>query len=319
METAARRRSERRNSATLAWFSIAALPVSREQPPAGVTPERWDETVLPLTTRRVGRPLLHYDRVASTMPLAHELAVAGAGDGTTLIAEEQTAGRGRRGRGWTAPHGTAILCSIIFRPPLRPDDLFALTAAVGLGICRGVERATGLPLSVKWPNDLLLAGRKVAGLLCVTRLAGSTLDHAVVGFGLNVNLRADQLPPATAGALGATSLTLALGQPVDRLRLLATVLEGIDQAYDLLLSGGNEALHAAWRDRLAGLGDTIRIETESGAVEGRFSDVTPDGALLLLTPVGLERVLVGDVILGPRPSGSGASGDGDDTSWSREN
>ncbi len=266
----------------------------------GGAPERWDGAVLPLATRRVGRPLLHYDRVASTMPLAHELAAAGAGDGTTLIAEEQTAGRGRRGRSWAAPHGSAILCSIVFRPPLPPDDLFPLTAAVGLGLCDGVARATGLCPAIKWPNDLLLDGRKLAGLLCVTRLAGAALDHAVVGFGLNVNLRPDQLPPPAPGALGATSLAIALGRPVPRPALLAAVLEGIDAAYDRLWRGGGGEIHAAWRARLAGLGETVRVETEAGAVEGRFADVERDGALRLLTARGPERILVGDIILGPR-------------------
>lgn len=267
----------------------------------GAGPERWDGRVVPLATRRVGRPLWHYDRVASTMPLAHDLAAAGAGDGTAIIAEEQLAGRGRHGREWVAPYGTALLCSIIFRPPLRADDLFALTTAVSLGLCEGVERATGLPPRVKWPNDLLLHGRKVAGVLCATRLAGAALDHAVVGFGLNVNLRPEQLPPPRDSAVAATSLAIELGRPVDRLLVLAAVLAGIDRAYEALWCGGAAELSAAWRARLAGLGQPIRVETESGAIEGRFAGVERDGALRLETPDGPRRILVGDVILGPRP------------------
>ncbi len=240
------------------------------------------------------------------MPLAHELAVAGAGDGAAVLAEEQWAGRGRRGRAWHAPHGSALLCSIVFRPPLEPGRLFALTMAVGLGLCRGVERATGLRPLVKWPNDLLLDGRKVAGVLAAGRLRGAALDHAVVGFGLNMNLRPEDLPPVAAdsrGALPATSLVIALGRPVDRLPLLAATLEEIDRAYALLWDGRAGELDAAWRERLAGLGESIRVETEGGPFAGRFAGVDRDGALLLDTARGSERVLAGEVVLGPRPMG----------------
>ena len=234
------------------------------------------------------------------MPLAHDLAAAGAGDGTVVLAEEQLAGRGRHGREWVAPYGTALLCSIIFRPPLQADDLFSLTAAVSLGLCEGVERATGLQPRVKWPNDLLLHGRKLAGVLGASRFAGPALDHAVVGFGLNANLRPEHLP-SRAGALAATSLAIELGHPVDRLLLLAAVLTGIDRAYQSLWNGGGAEVSAAWRARLDGLGQPVRVETETGAIEGRFAGVERDGALRLETPQGPERILVGDVILGPRP------------------
>lgn len=264
-------------------------------------PERWDGTVVPLATRRVGRPLLHFERVASTMPLAHDLAARGAADGTALIAEEQTAGRGRRERRWTAPPGAAILCSLVCRPPLRPDDLFPLSAVVSLGLCRAVEQSTGLRPAVKWPNDLLLDGRKVAGILTVARLAGGALDHAVVGFGLNVNVPPERLPEATENAPGATSLAIALGRPVDRLALLAALLTAIDDAYDRLHLGERDAINADWRALLVGLGEAVRVQIDGGLVEGRFVDVEHNGALVLGTAGGTQRLLVGDVILGPRP------------------
>ena len=253
-------------------------------------------------TRRVGRVCYRHDRVASTMPLAHEAAAAGAPDGTVVLAEEQTAGQGRRGRGWSAPHGTAILCSILFRPALAPGQLFSLTAAVSLGLCRGIGRETGLRPAIKWPNDLLLDGRKLAGVLTAARHRGSSLDHAVVGFGLNVNLAADQLPTTPPGGLPPTSLALALGRPLDRERLLGTLLDEIDRAYDAVWSGRLDALRAAWLEHLAGVGERVRVETEVGALEGIVAGVDPDGALLLQTDGGLERVVVGEVILGPRPA-----------------
>jgi BirA family transcriptional regulator, biotin operon repressor / biotin---[acetyl-CoA-carboxylase] ligase len=234
------------------------------------------------------------------MPLAYEAAVAGAPDGAVVLAEEQTAGQGRRGRGWSAPHGTAILCSILFRPPLAPDRLFTLTAAVSLGLCRGIARETGLRPAIKWPNDLLLDGRKLAGVLTAARYRGAALDHAVVGFGVNVNMAADQLPPSRPGGLPATSLAVALGRMLDCERLLNTLLEEIDRAYDAVWSGRLDELHAAWLEHLAGVGEWARVETEAGSLQGVVAGVAPDGALLLRTDHGLERVVVGEVTLGPR-------------------
>ena len=236
------------------------------------------------------------------MPLAHEAAAAGAPDGTVILAEEQTAGQGRRGRGWSAPHGTALLCSILFRPPLAPDRLFSLTAAVSLGLCRGIVRETGLRPAIKWPNDLLLDGRKLVGVLTTARYRGAALDHAVVGFGLNVNLAADQLPRPRPGGLPATSLALALGRPLDRERLLGALLDEIDRAYDAVWSGRLDELHAAWLEQLAGVDERVRVEREAGALEGVVAGVERDGALLLRSDGGLQRVVVGDVTLGPRPA-----------------
>src|SRR4051794_38385595 len=264
-------------------------------------PVRWDTSLLPVATRRIGRPLWHYETVPSTMPLAHELAASGASDGTALLAEEQAAGRGRRGRAWAAPKGSAILCSLICRPPLRPDDLFLLTAAVSVGLCTGIERATGLRPRVKWPNDLLLDDRKLAGVLCESRFAGSGLAHAVAGFGLNVTLQAADFPNVP-GAVPPTSLALALGRPVDRLELLRAILEEIDAAYDLLWQGELDRVREDWQSRLAGQGEAIRVETEHGPLLGDFVGVDRSGALLLRTGDGTERILVGDVITGPRPA-----------------
>ncbi len=264
-------------------------------------PTRWDTTQLPLSTRRIGRPLWHYETVASTMPLAHDLAAQGAPDGTAIVAEEQTAGRGRRGRAWQAPSGSALLCSLICRPPLPPERLFLLVAAIGVGLCEGVERATGLRTQIKWPNDLLLDGRKLAGVLCESRLGGAGLHHAVVGFGLNINLRAADLPAVPPGALPPTSLAIAQGAALPHLATVATLFAALDDVYDLLWTGQGEAIRARWEARLAGRGEMVRVITDNGARTGRFVGVGPDGALLLDTAAGRAELLVGDVVLGPRP------------------
>jgi BirA family biotin operon repressor/biotin-[acetyl-CoA-carboxylase] ligase len=203
-----------------------------------------------------------------------------------------------------APQGTAILCSTICRPPLRPDQLFLLVAAFGVGLCAGIAQVTGLQPQIKWPNDLLLDGRKLAGVLTESRLTGDGLAHAVVGFGLNVNLQAADLPTPTANSLPPTSLALALGAEMARLDILRAILIGIDDAYDLLWHDRAEDLRAAWAARLAGRGELVRIETDAGPRVGEFSGVDHDGALLLTVEGVTERIIVGDVILGPRPATS---------------
>ena len=263
-------------------------------------PQRWDGVVVELATRRIGRPLWHYASVPSTMPLAHRLAAEGASDGTAILADEQTAGRGRRGRRWHAPPGSAILCSLILRPPLPPQELFLLTAAVASGLCAGVERVTGLRPQVKWPNDLVLDGKKLAGVLTESRFLGSGLSHAVVGFGLNVAVRPEEVPVALGG-LPPTSLAAALGRDLGRTEVLGALLAAIDQSYERLWQGAGDAVWADWRARLVGVGGEVRVETEAGPLVGLFEDVGRDGALLLRTARGTERLLAGDVTLGPRP------------------
>lgn len=270
-------------------------------PPLSELGERWDTTVVPLRTHRVGRPLFHFDTVASTMPLADAYARLGAPDGTGILADEQTAGRGRRGRPWNAPRGSALLCSLICRLALPPERLFYLNAAIGLGLARGVEQLTGLLVQMKWPNDLLIAGKKVAGVLSTTRLRDSSLEYAVVGFGLNVNLQSGDLPEVAEGALLPTSLGLETGGYVDRKDLLRHVLLAIDEYYDLLWRKQFATVWEAWTARLAGRGELVRIVTNSHQLRsGTLWGVDADGALLLQTPEGMERHLAGDVLIGPR-------------------
>lgn len=242
------------------------------------------------------------------MPLADAFARHGAPDGAALVAEEQTAGRGRRGRVWNAPYGAAILCSLIFRVPLPAARLFYLNATMSLGLGRAVEQQTGLETRVKWPNDLTIAGRKVAGVLSTTQLRDGALEFAVCGFGLNVNLRPHELPDTDAGAPPATSLAIELGREIDKVELLRQTLNAIDEVYDLLWHERFDAVFDGWIDRLASRGERVHVVTSDRQVRrGILAGVDRDGALLLQTPTGLERHLVGDLTIGPRSDEPGPS------------
>ena len=138
-----------------------------------------------LTTQRVGRPTLYFPNTSSTNDVAHEQAAAGAAEGLLVVADEQTAGRGRLDRAWRAPPGTSLLMSLLLRPPIPTHQAGQLTMCLGLGAVEAIETVTGLQPALKWPNDLVLAGRKLAGMLSELRFDGDRLAYVVLGFGLN--------------------------------------------------------------------------------------------------------------------------------------
>jgi BirA family biotin operon repressor/biotin-[acetyl-CoA-carboxylase] ligase len=249
-----------------------------------------------LTTEFIGHNVVYRPSVTSTNDLARALAAQGAPEGTLVLAEEQTAGRGRLGRAWLAPRGPSLRFSLIFRPVLPPGQAFRLAMLCSLAAARAIEAVTALPIRLKWPNDLVLRGKKLGGVLSESSLTGERLDFVVVGLGLNVNLDVSTLPEIAATA---TSLSTELGRPVARLPLLQRILREIETGYQDVIQG--EALRAAWAARLSTLGQMVRV---SGGTEdeGLAEGVDADGALLLRRADGtLARITVGDVTL--RPTG----------------
>ena len=247
-----------------------------------------------LTTRRLGRPALIFERVGSTNDLAHEHAVAGAGDGLLILAEEQTAGRGRLDRSWWAPPGACLLMSLLLRPALPLPRAGQLTMCLGLGAAEGIAEVAGVDARLKWPNDLLVGGRKLGGMLAETHAEDGRLRHAVLGLGLNVNVDfARDGAPADVAAL-ATSLLLETGQAVDRVALLAAILSRAERWYDAALAG--ESPGEAWAARLDTLGRRVRVTLTAGELEGVAVGVSPEGALLVREDGGATRaVWSGDV------------------------
>lgn len=165
-----------------------------------------------------------YGQVDSTMAVAARLAAAGAPAGTVVVAEEQTAGRGRLGRTWHAPAGTSLLFTVLLRPPLEVARMPDLSRQVAERVGYGVTEVSSVQPAIKDPNDLLVCDRKVAGILCQTSLRGDLLEYLLVGIGLNVNMREDQLPLPTA-----TSLSIASGKQQDREALLAAILRHLGE------------------------------------------------------------------------------------------
>ncbi len=246
-----------------------------------------------LTTRFVGRYMEVYEEIDSTNARAVTLARQGAPDGTLVLAERQTEGRGRLGRRWFAPLGSSLLMSLILRPHLVPRQAQRMTMICSLAAIEAISEVTGLDAQVKWPNDILLSGKKLGGVLTELGLCGEQLDYTVVGMGLNVDLDLSALPDLMAPA---TSLLAEIGRPVARRDILVTFLQHVETHYDALATGWSP--HIAWRAHLATLGEHVRVGTPEEIIVGLAEDVDADGALLVRTDEGqLRTIVAGDVTL----------------------
>ncbi|MBN1583402.1 MAG: biotin--[acetyl-CoA-carboxylase] ligase [Anaerolineae bacterium] len=246
-----------------------------------------------LTTRFVGRPLYYHPTIGSTMDEARRLAETGASEGTVVLADEQSAGRGRLQRSWWALPGTSLLLTLLLRPPLPPRQAQRLTMICSLATCDALAEVGGVPAQVKWPNDVLVGDNKICGILTDLDLAGDTVNYALVGVGINVNVDFRQAPPLMAPA---TSLLAETGRTVSRLSLLAALLANVEDRYVMLKMGAS--FHEEWAARMATLGRTVQASSGQETVQGTAIGVNEDGALLIQVSDGtVQRVLTGDVTL----------------------
>jgi BirA family biotin operon repressor/biotin-[acetyl-CoA-carboxylase] ligase len=246
-----------------------------------------------LRTSFMGRRAIYRRSVTSTMDAARGEAEAGVPEGAVVIADEQTAGRGRLGRQWVSPPGTNIYVSVILHPPAA--HLRQLSIIFPLAICEGIEEVTGLAARIEWPNDVLVGGRKVSGVLLDAEIVGDQVRYAIAGIGLNVNF-----DPSTYEELRdiATSLRRELGREVSREAVLAALLNHLEPLYQGALLG--EKAHLAWKERLDTLGKSVRVGFADRMEEGVAVDTDSDGALILRRDDGTTaRIEAGEVTLRP--------------------
>ena len=241
-----------------------------------------------------------YSQVSSTMDVARRLLAELHDDELPLLvhADEQTCGRGRLGRSWDAPSGSALLLSLALRPRwLAAERALSLVWMSGVALCDALTEQTGLAAMLKWPNDVLLPigdgeYAKVAGILLEAGFGGSGLDWVIIGMGVNVS----ESPPLTITRYPATNLRAAAHQSIDRLALLRTLLRHLDTWHTRLIDGNEQSLFDAWRTRLHTLGHTITVQLSHGAVIGWAEAVDRSGALILRDDAGnLHRITTGDV------------------------
>ncbi len=247
-----------------------------------------------LSGLRLAHPIHLYQHIGSTNDQARQLAEAGAPEGLLLVAEEQTAGRGRSGRRWQTPPGSALALSVVLRPALRAEHGARLTMLAGLAVCEAVEQLAGVRADLKWPNDVLLGGRKAGGILVESALNAESVEYAVIGIGLNVSWA----PAPESVDFPATSVEAECGRTLDRVVLLRALLARLEARYAELLA---PALFTDWRARLSMLGAPVELRGETETLTGRAETVDPDGALVVRLDDGtVRRVLAGDVRLRPR-------------------
>jgi BirA family biotin operon repressor/biotin-[acetyl-CoA-carboxylase] ligase len=243
-----------------------------------------------LRTQMFGHNLIFEPSVGSTMDLARDAAKHGAPEGTVVLADEQTAGRGRLGRSWITPPAVNLASTIILRPPATA--LRAVSMVTPLAICEAVEEVAGVRCAIKWPNDVQAGGKKLAGVLIETEVTDGE-SVVLVGAGINVNFDPRQHEEIRDIA---TSVAAELGKAIERERLFAEYLARFEERYNAAKDGAS--MRDDWRARLSMLGQNVKVTWPGRSVEGRAEDVDDDGSLIVRTASG-EAVAVeaGDVTL----------------------
>jgi BirA family biotin operon repressor/biotin-[acetyl-CoA-carboxylase] ligase len=244
-----------------------------------------------LKTSLIGQSIIYHDTISSTMDAAKQAIGEGAAEGTVVVADHQTAGRGRLSREWLSSPGGGILLSIILYPDL--EILPRLTMAACLAVARSIEAVTGLQPAIKWPNDVLLEGRKVSGILSESDVSGEAVNYAIVGIALNVNLDISTMPDISDTA---TSLKQVLGREVPRQQVLIALLQEFENLYLTLRRG--ESIQREWLQRLETLGKNVTVRCGDEVQDGYAESVDEAGNLIVRRPDGTRiTVTAGDVTL----------------------
>jgi BirA family transcriptional regulator, biotin operon repressor / biotin---[acetyl-CoA-carboxylase] ligase len=245
-------------------------------------------------TRVVGRDIRVFEETTSTNDVVERLARDGVKEGVVVFAESQTKGRGRLGRSWQSPAKKGLWFSVLLRPDMRPQETTRLTVAAAAALARAIESEASLTCDIKWPNDLMIRGRKVAGIL--TELSAE-LDHVkyvILGMGVDVNQGLREFAPELRKI--ATSLRIESGQAVDRAALATTILRELDRDYARVCTGEFEAVADDWSNRCTTLGQEVVISIGSRRISGHAEALDNEGVLLVRTEHGLlERVTGGDL------------------------
>lgn len=256
-----------------------------------------------LATRDFGHPLHFHPSVDSTNVLAATLARDGAAHGTAVIADAQRRGKGRLGRRWVSPPGVNLYLSVILRPAKPAADAPQLSLLAAVGVARTIAGQTSLSPVIKWPNDVLVSGKKVSGVLTEMQAAGPLLRSVVVGIGVNLNAPRSAFPPELRDT--AASLRLLAGRPLDRAAFTLGLLAHLEKLYAVWVEDGFSGVAEEWEEFAAPLlGRPMTVSASGGTVTGIARGLDRDGALLLETEPGRppRRIVAGDVSVVPEKS-----------------
>ncbi len=248
-----------------------------------------------IRTARIGKTIRVRDVTGSTNDDLWELGRQGAEEGTVVIAETQRAGRGRRGRQWVSPPNRNLYLSVLLRPPFPPAEAAMVTLMAGVGLCEAMQEVFLVRPQIKWPNDVLLEGKKTAGILAEMHAEQESIHFLVLGIGVNLNMTRDMFPEDLR--YPATSVELVLGRPVERLPFARRLLEHLDRGYEKLLSDRGASVLRTWNRYCAHRGKWLEINAVTGTLRGRFSGLDEEGAMILESADGrTEKIRAGDVV-----------------------
>ena len=247
-----------------------------------------------LKTRWMGKVIHYFRTIDSTNGEAYRLALNGASEGEIVIAESQEKGRGRLGRHWVSPPFVNLYLSVILQPPIAPSQASLMTLMAAVAVTEGIEAYSGLQAIIKWPNDILLKNRKVAGLLNEIHSEMDRIHFVILGIGVNLNMEGAMFPKEIRSA--ATSLKQETGQPVSRKEVVQCVLSALEKWYDTFLKEGGDRILEAWKDRAQIKGKPVRVTSFGETLMGRAVDIDSEGRLIIETKGGEQkRVVAGDI------------------------
>jgi len=245
-------------------------------------------------TKVIGQKIRYFAEVTSTNDIAKELATAGEKEGTVVVAETQTQGRGRLGRIWLSPKG-GIWLSVILRPKIPAKDYYQLTFMAAVAVAKTIRKMFKVDAEIKWPNDVLVKERKVCGILTETSTRGDAIDYAVIGIGVNANVDLASFPEDLR--FSVTSLKAELKKEVDKERFLCALLEELENCYEMLQQKRFELVLEEWKSLTTLFGADVEVACSEEKIKGLAVDVNQNGALDVLLKNGtLKRVLSGDVV-----------------------
>lgn len=252
-------------------------------------PDQWDETqfLSGLAADTIGRKLYLFDEVESTQLVAHRMAREGAIEGTLILAEEQTGGRGRLGRSWHSPRGKGIWMSLILRPRLPIQAAPQMTLLTAVALARTLNVHLQLDAGIKWPNDIYLDGKKVSGILTEMSADSDRIHYIIVGIGINANLAQHEIPDELQHK--ATSLRIAAGREIDRHAVVQSFCYEFEKLYQLYLEEGFVPIKMLWEARSISLGQNVVAHTLQGEISGLVLEIDDIGALSILTSDGTVR------------------------------
>lgn len=255
---------------------------------------RVEEIQSGLGTKRIGKRVHYFPALDSTNIYAHKRAQEGGEEGEVIIAESQTQGKGRMGRQWVSPPCLNLYLSVILRPRLAPSDAPQLTLMSAVAVAETVKAFLPFPPEIKWPNDILAGGKKLAGILTESACERDRILFVILGIGVNLNFPLELMPEVIRGS--ATSLLILTGAPVDRTDFARRLIQGIDQCYGDLEENGFSRISRRWDSFFGIRGKRVRVEMQGEIVLGKAIGIDGQGALILEEDGGaLKKIIAGDV------------------------